>query len=334
MKQIDSLYILKAICAALVVFIHVPTIPLLAPVTRIGVPCFLMMSGYFLMDSRGMLDVGRVKHALHKNAKITLQAIAFYLLVTILTDVWPDGKAESYWLDLRHWARVLFYGDSIMCGNYEIEILWYMVAYIETLLVILLLARKQILSCLAWLLPLGLTANIIFGRYSFLVGGPYDEIFATNFFTFGIPFVSVGMCLKIKRVQRWINSIPLHWIVWLTLLSILLSAIEYYFQAMVLHLRNMGDLNIFTIPAAIGTMIIALRHTEVPGYLNWLKFIGKNCSLHIYLFHILVVLVFLYVLPKTYTTNIYNAFTILAVTTLCSCLYILLSKQKNSSTAN
>lgn len=51
-----SLYILKAICALFVVFLHIPSISLegavLQPLLRIAVPCFLMISGYYIVSDR------------------------------------------------------------------------------------------------------------------------------------------------------------------------------------------------------------------------------------------------------------------------------------------
>ena len=57
-KSISSLYVLKAICAFLVVIIHFPMKYgyYFYPIVRIAVPCFFMISGYFLYsDNREKL---------------------------------------------------------------------------------------------------------------------------------------------------------------------------------------------------------------------------------------------------------------------------------------
>lgn len=50
-QRISSLYVLKAICAFLVVVCHIPfdwAMPFLEPLRRIAVPVFFMITGYFL----------------------------------------------------------------------------------------------------------------------------------------------------------------------------------------------------------------------------------------------------------------------------------------------
>lgn len=329
MNPINSLYVLKAICACLIVFIHVPTIPALTPLCRLAVPCFLMISGYFIMNNKGELDINRIKKALFKISKITLNAIIFYLIVTGILNLCFFGHVQAEWLDYRFWLRLLLYGDGILFNGYEVGVLWYMVAYIETLLIILLLVRKESISYLTWLCPLGLAANLILGRYSFLIGGPFDSIFNTNVLTFGIPFVFLGMCLRNNKVQSFLGKFSTSKLLLFTIIAIAISAFEYIFQSKVLHLRHMGDLNIFTIPAAIGIMIIALRKPEIPSYLNCLKYIGQHCSLHIYLYHMLVDLLILYVLPQDILPH--NAFVVLGITICCSYLYCLVFKREKST---
>lgn len=65
-----SLYILKAVCAIFVVFIHVPGISFegmaLQPLLRIAVPCFLMISGYYIVGDASCIDTERVKRQMRK----------------------------------------------------------------------------------------------------------------------------------------------------------------------------------------------------------------------------------------------------------------------------
>lgn len=51
----EAFYILKAFCACWVVFLHLPGISkeslLFLPFLRIAVPCFFMISGYYLVSN-------------------------------------------------------------------------------------------------------------------------------------------------------------------------------------------------------------------------------------------------------------------------------------------
>ncbi len=65
-----SLYILKAICSFLIVFIHLPGIAfeatILQPLMRIGVPVFFMISGYFLISDKS-ISIIKVTRQLKKS---------------------------------------------------------------------------------------------------------------------------------------------------------------------------------------------------------------------------------------------------------------------------
>ena len=64
-QSINSLYILKFIAACLIIIIHVPTIKILLPISRLAVPCFFMISGYFLYD-QDYLTITKKKKLLKK----------------------------------------------------------------------------------------------------------------------------------------------------------------------------------------------------------------------------------------------------------------------------
>ena len=51
-KRIESLYVLKAICAFFVITIHLPTFQkILVPIAGVGTPCFLCITGYLLYSA-------------------------------------------------------------------------------------------------------------------------------------------------------------------------------------------------------------------------------------------------------------------------------------------
>lgn len=60
-KEIPSLYVLKALCALFVVMIHTDFVgkAYLSPVIRIAVPCFYILSGYFLYAGNAQKECSR-----------------------------------------------------------------------------------------------------------------------------------------------------------------------------------------------------------------------------------------------------------------------------------
>ena len=142
---------------------------------------------------------------------------------------------------------------------------------------------------LYYLIPIGLLTNLVLGRYSFMFGGPYSYFLRCNFFTMGIPFVLLGMMLKrTSSLNTFMSKKDNKTVQILTIISLIISVFEYYFQSIFLHLRQYGDLNIFTIPAAIGIIMIALKNQEVHPKATIFVFLGKYCSTNIYLYHILI----------------------------------------------
>ena len=208
--SIASLYVLKAICAFLVVVIHFPMKYgyYFYPIVRIAVPCFFMISGYFLYNDNREKMLTNLKRALRKTLKVTIFAYAFYILTAAFISLIFGGRV-NFGLGLElikscSWITFILAGPQIGAGH-----LWYLVAYIETLLVIWLFARlRKGFQWLYLIVPIGLIVNILCGRYSFII--PIDdpimldvtkEIVARNFLTIGIPAFAIGMWLKQHQEQ-------------------------------------------------------------------------------------------------------------------------------------
>nr|WP_302830143.1 acyltransferase family protein [uncultured Bacteroides sp.] len=81
-KEIQSIYVLKAICALLVVGIHVPSMLTnpLSPITRMAVPCFFMISGYFIVSNKeNWLDDKLLKsHRFEKQVRLWCDRLGIY----------------------------------------------------------------------------------------------------------------------------------------------------------------------------------------------------------------------------------------------------------------
>ena len=78
-QSIISLYILKFFAACLIVLIHVPTIKYLLPISRLAVPCFFMISGYFLYDQDHLTITKKIKKAIKKILILSIKIHIIYL---------------------------------------------------------------------------------------------------------------------------------------------------------------------------------------------------------------------------------------------------------------
>lgn len=310
-QSINSLYLLKFLAASLIVLIHVPTIKYLLPISRLAVPCFFMISGYFLYDQDHLIISIKIKKAIKKILILSIKIHIIYLIVVGLFNYFYDGNTRIRLYDLDFWAKLLLYGDSIPFYKYGNKVFWYLTAYIETLIIIFYFNYKGWLKYIFILIPIGLLTNLVLGRYSFLFGGPYSYLLRCNFFTMGIPFVLLGMMLKSpSSLNTFMSKTDNKTILLLTITALFISAIEYYYQANILHLRQIGDLNLFTIPAAIGIMMIALKNQDVHPNAAVLVYLGKYCSTNIYLYHILIFfsLNFLFLLTHHRFLNVINGY--------------------------
>jgi peptidoglycan/LPS O-acetylase OafA/YrhL len=127
----------------------------------------------------------------------------------------------------------------------------------------------------------------------------------------GTPFVLLGMMLKSpSSLNSFMSKTDNKTILLLTIAALFISVIEYYYQANILHLRQIGDLNLFTIPAAIGIMMIALKNQDVHPKAAVLVYLGKYSSTKIYLYHLLIYfsLNFLYLLTHHRFLKVINGY--------------------------
>lgn len=278
---VASLYALKAVAAFMVVAIHFPMAGRYAlyPLIYTAVPLFLVISGYFLYSD----DTGRIvsggKKRLRKAVAVALTANAVYYLYGLVISL-ADGKGvipPFYSLyDVVYW---LLFGFNFSGP------LWYMTAYVWTLVIIVAACRIG----LSRLLPLSLLSFVFF---NFLY--PYRIIdinlpwcFEVNFISTGLPWVCTGMLLR--KYERKIGRLLSNKTLTILLLATLcLRYIEHY---------SYGAPNpraLLNVPLVILLFIACLR-AEGRSVNGSLVRIGKRHSQNIYLWHSLTggILVFL-----------------------------------------
>ena len=122
-----SFDVLKLFLSLLVVFIHihVPWRDFILPLTRCAVPCFFMISGFFLynMDKEKMRQ--RVGQGIRRMFNITLFATLLYMIPWILHYMQSPDMYQIDFIDLVNfvfWGIPLFLPEGIH--------LWYLQAYL------------------------------------------------------------------------------------------------------------------------------------------------------------------------------------------------------------
>lgn len=328
-----SIYILKAICSFLIVFIHLPGIAfeatILQPLMRIGVPVFLMISGYFLISDKNISEAKVVKQ-LKKITVLTITTNGFYIALHLIRNVvlnYPTINPQ--WTSIGFWIRTILIGDNID------SILWYLNAYIEALLIIWCMLKlftpEKVNRILFFMTPILLITSVLLNRYSFLIDNTFDIAVSRNAISIAIPCITLGAIANVyKDLFSKISN--------MTIIITVISAIAYLEYALlyIFDLNGSGaDFNILTFPLAFSIFIYCILNPNLsiqPRQLhNRLIYIGKNYSSKIYLYHSLTWGIIV-ILGSTYDSYIIrlimNAESIIAIILAISFLKHKLKKQR------
>ena len=287
-QEIRSLYILKAVCAFFIICIHCSFIGrnIFLPIIKIAVPCFFIISGYFLVDNQGSIIISRVKKQCKKLLVLILASNSVYFVLSLLL----KELDINHLLQIKSILRLVLYGDVIAVH------LWFLNAYAGCLVVILLLRtitkKKEISIKFLPFIGLLLLSAPLLGRYSFLLESQFNDIWFRNCFNVAIPFMFLGALIRKHQdiIMIRISGTQLMMAISVTLL---LSYLEFAFQYLNSNLNIVGDLNIFTIPLSIGFFLLCIRYRH-SGFRKWgwLISIGRSHSTNIYLFHCIFIKIF------------------------------------------
>lgn len=265
---VSSLYVLKALCALFVVMLHAPFwgAEVLSPVIRCAVPCFFLISGYFLYSE----DLGKVRGKLWKSLRkicvIIVVVNAVYLSRSLMRGSIPS------WYSL---AEIFVTGMS-GCMH-----LWYLTAYAWGLVLLAIFMRKT--DRALYVFPLFIVCNLLMARYSFLLFPRAEFPFGarTNALTVALPIISIGYLFHKYEACllrfRAVNVLPI-------VFALLSWAEQYLLYAF--RLNNDASYLVCTLPLACSLFLLALSYKDF--YIPLVCEIGKYHSANIYYFHIAV----------------------------------------------
>lgn len=278
---------LKCFCAYLVVLIHVPGISkevyLFLPLLHIAVPCFFMISGFYMV-SEGKLDKKKITRQFKKVIKILFFANLTFAIWTILRCwILSEPFFNIGWNTWNFWIRWLLIGDNI-CYPF-----WYLTAYLQALLFLLIFIKIKQIKCLYIMIPLLLLLGVLLNRYSFIwTSYVFETYLSRNGLFCALPCVLVGSFLKIR--EKNIQTIKADWIIGVTVSSIVLSYIEMLILSVFDIDGSGGDYNLMTYPLALVAITLCVKWPS--SAIKWIKrpliYVGKECSSNIYVYHILV----------------------------------------------
>lgn len=317
-REIPGLQILKFFCAILVILIHTPSCgkAFVMPITRIAVPIFFMITGYFVLGPSGDIPTRRLRKTIFKTIRLFLIVGSVYIIYNLsISSRNPEifHKTIQTFLSLKSWLRLLTF------GTYPAEHLWYLVSLIQAVLVIMLIYQLKLAKWLWILIPLGFAANLLYGKYNFIINShlvPNNLLLARNSITTALPCIILGMGLR--RYEHLLPSTRT--VIFTTMLCLILLYIENITLYLYIPKHPAGDIVLLTVPCAVGIFILFLRFISVHPAAEKLGKLGKHCTLNIYVWHILIYYVASVCLSKL---NIHG-FDFIIVTILSVCLAVFL----------
>lgn len=291
----DNIDILKAICAFLIVCIHIPfpgTVgAYFTALTRSAVPIFFMITGYFYSD---VVKRGEETRQIRKIMKLVIEANliylvwdSFYALVSRNMDFFQST------FTLKNLLKFLLLNESPLKGH-----LWYLGAILYVLIIVRVADKLKCGKMLYFLTPVLLLGDLVFGKYSIVIWGrEFPYIFVRNFLFVGIPYFCIGQLIR-RRGTKNQKEI-------LSCLIVIFSLTSIYER---LLLDNIGmnatrDHYISTTFLAGVVFLFALKCNGTNGLLAT---VGRKYSTWVYIMHPIFITCFGTVAQKAGIYGVYH----------------------------
>lgn len=277
-KRLNNLDVLKAICAFLVICIHISYKDKLGnittPICRIAVPIFFMITGYFYYKT-SKKPLKQIK----KVFILILLASLLYFVFEMIIGGSPQIPSKE---DIKN---SLLYNSS----PFEFH-LWYLNALLYVLIIVYIADKLKIRKFLYFLIPILLITNLIYGEYSLeVLNKNFDPIYMRNYLFVGLPYFLIGDLLY-KYKDKLIQKIP-------TKLLAISIPILGFTSVMEEHILNnlgkdaIGEIYISTTFFAVSVFLFAIKIKQVSSE-NILAKIGRKYSTYIYILHVMFINIF------------------------------------------
>lgn len=282
-----SFDILKLYLALLVIFIHihVPYRNTILPLAQCAVPCFFMISGYFIFNVNTTVMTRKLKKYISRILIITLCSNLLYIIPYYYHHVKLPNTLFINGTDIINFIILgipIFRPEGIH--------LWYLQAYLYTLVLLFFLVKKlgnKYLKIIQILVPILFTLHIVYKHCLPMIVKTEDELlfallgYFPAYLSISFPSVCLGLIYKASCISNPCKQNNLH-----TILIFILSISCCYIESFILKYLNIqehGDILIFT-PLAAFT-ILKITHLFTIKHANILSKWGKQYSLYIYILH-------------------------------------------------
>lgn len=284
MKRLYNIDLLKFFCAVLVIFLHMhtPYQGYILPLTRCAVPCFLIVSGYFIFNTDEQKFQSNLKRNIGKIFHIFVWSTLLFAFVKFLFAI----KNHDYsFLNLNSFIKFAVFNENPFGFH-----LWYVGAYLYTLLIVLFLKQYNLVKWFYCAIPVLLLTDLCLGKYSLVLWHKeIPFICVRNFLCVGMPYFGIGMLIKkYSETLLGIKYLPMLTSGGGVLFSLTLLAENRLLTA--LDLNATRDHYASSTLLAVSLVLFSLSAKQVGK--NGLSKLGEKDSLYIYIFHPLFIMFF------------------------------------------
>jgi surface polysaccharide O-acyltransferase-like enzyme len=244
---------------------------------RIGVPFFLIVSGYFLFTSSN-IELG---HKLKKNIpnllSIILKVSLFYAILRFL-------KHYYFGIDISSQKFNLF---SFLVANDEkfTEHLWYLFAYLYVLIILWFANKFNKINILLSFLPLFIIIYFVLSIWSYnYTIRDFLFLLENNWFVIALPFVILGFV--VKKYFILFDKLKSNNLIYMIFILIVFVFLEHYAFKQIIG-KGPGIFS-STYLSILFFLFCALNFTIIsPNIDSFFAKLGREHSLNIYLYHIM-----------------------------------------------
>ncbi len=315
MKRERGLDVLKTICCFMIVCIHVPFPGLIGtiitPISRIAVPIFFMITGYFHSQTR---EHNKQTAQIIKILKLFVVSNMLYFLWSLLLAFVKHEslmRTISQMLSLESILRFVFLNESSV--GYH---LWYLGALLYVLVIACLWEKRWDLDKLYPLIPILLVVDLLFGKYSLLVfGRSFSTGLVRNFLFVGLPYFLIGDLLSKRKLTLPSGTLAIFSCVFVVTTLIERFALGYA------NLNGSRDHYVSTTFLAICVLLLTINQKDIHS--KAIAYIGEKLSLMIYILHPILIPVLAMVVKRDSLGMVFECcrpFIIFLVATACAWL--------------
>ena len=288
-KENNTLFVIETICAFLVIEIHAKLFfandfltEYLLNISRIAVPFFFVISGYFLWNPDKNAVHKKIVKRFRRNLSLLFWVLIFYICLNIMMNGWGQFVKNITPENLIKFIILNWSTPFCGCGH-----LWFLMALLYDYIIMSVVNSFNIYRIGYFFAVIVLAAVYIIELVSCLFHFSVSEIYLRNFFSLGFPLIMLGNLMgkyKDKMLSEISNNKGF------ILLKVFFASLFLLFCETLLFGNHMFVF-LGTYLLCFFLMLFSMAYPKTRFKMPILVFSGKHCVKWIYIFHYAIILI-------------------------------------------